>query len=484
MQQMVLRWGLFLGYLVVMYVIGYYAYLRSTSLSEFYVADSSLGSIPLMGTFIASFVSASSVIGYTSFAYSNGWSLISIYGIGCAAGWALLCLTSAKLRRLEGAATSPDIFAMRYRNESLRTWIAVVFLVWQTLFLIQQFMGIGYVVEQFLGIPYKVGMTIIGVTIIVYVVSGGMRSVVYTDVIQAAIMLVGVFLACFTILSQVGGFSALMTKLAGASGGPSKLPVGGFADALAGGKFTLSYVVINAFSLAATIYCVPFYHRMFFSAKTQKLAKATVGLSTPFLVLFYIALAIIGTGARVLTPDVKAADKIFPILADQVLPPVIGTIVLTCIVAAIMSTVDSLLMACGAMFAHDIWGRLVEKKLSPKREMFITRVGLVAIGGAGLALSFNPPGTIMQMYNVMTAVVSSTLFPGLFVGLYWKRATAAGAFAGSVAGFASSWLWLLYGVKSIPSGLFGIGVGLIVLWVVSLVTRPVPMEQLTNFFEG
>ncbi len=482
MSQMVLRWSFFIVYLVLMYIVGYYSYLKSTSLSEFYVAGGSLGPIPLMGTFIASFVSASSVIGYTSFAYSNGWSMVSIYGIGCAAGWALLCLTSAKLRRLEGAATSPDIFAMRYKSESLRTWIAIVFLVWQTLFLIQQYMGIGYVVEQFLGIPYKVGMTIIGVTIIVYVGSGGMRSVAYTDVIQSAVMMVGVFLACFTLLSQVGGFSALMTKLAGASGGPSKLPVGGFVDALAGGKFTLSYVIINAVSVAATIYCVPFYHRMFFSAKNQKMAKATVGLSTPFLVVFYIALAVIGTGARVLRPDVQAADKIFPILADQVLPPLIGTIVLTCIVAAIMSTVDSLLMACGAMFAHDIWGRLIEKNLSPKREMFITRLGLVIIGGAGLALSFNPPGCIMQMYNVMMAVVSSTLFPGLFVGLFWKRATATGAFAGSVAGFASSWLWMLYGLKSIPSGLFGIGVGLVVLYAVSLATKPIPEEDLKRFF--
>lgn len=477
-----LRWGFFIVYLAVMYSVGYWAFRRSTSLEEFYTANRGLGALPLVGTFVASFVSASSVIGYSSFAYTYGWALITLYGIGCAAGWALLNLTSAKLRRLEGAVTSPDIFAMRYGTESIRAWVAVVFIVWQTLFLIQQFMGIGYVVEQFLGIPYKVGMTIIGVTMIIYVVSGGMRSVVYTDIIQASIMLAGVFLAAGAILSKVGGFGGLIAALEKASGGPAKLPQGAFVDALAAGKFTVSYAVINAFSLAATIYCVPFYHRMFFSAQNQKMAKATVGLSTPILFVFYTALAIVGSGARVLLPDVKTADKIFPIVANQVFSPLLGTLVLTCLVAAIMSSVDSLLMAVGAMFAHDIWARFIAKDMKPRQELVVARVSLAVFGLVGLVLSFNPPGTIMQMYNIMMAVVSSTLFPGLFIGLYWKRATAQGALFGSVAGFVSAWAWVAYGPKTIPAGLFGIVVGSAVIWLVSIVTRPVPEELLGRFF--
>ena len=103
---MLFRWIFFIGYLVIVYLIGYWSYKQTKGLSEFYVAGKDLGIVPLVGTFTASFVSASSILGYVAFSYGNGWSLITIYGIGCACGWTLLGFVSDRLRNFEAGVTT------------------------------------------------------------------------------------------------------------------------------------------------------------------------------------------------------------------------------------------------------------------------------------------------------------------------------------------------------------------------------------------
>lgn len=474
------RWIVFILYLAIVYFIGYWSYKRSKTLSDFYVAGKGLGRIPLVGTFTASFVSAASILGYVAFSYQNGWSLITIYGIGCAGGWMLLGFISDRLRNFDAGVTSPDIYAERYSSNVMRVWTAIVFIVWQTLFLIQQFMGVGYTVQGFLGIPYQAAVIIIGTTMIFYVVAGGMKSVVWTDTIQTVIMLLGVFIATFAVWKIGGGLSGINTL---ASKIVQEGRSSGFMlDALSGGRYSVFYVVMTAFSLAAVITCVPFYHRMFFSARTPKLARGTVGLATPLLIIFYLCLAFLGVAARVMLPEIETVDRAFLVLVDSVLAPILGTLILTCFVAAIMSTVDSLLMATGAMVSHDIYSKIINKKISPEQEMKITRISLVVIGVGGMLLSLKPPGTIMDMYNVIIAVVSSTLFPALMLGLFWRRATLEGAMVGSVAGFFSSWAWLAFGSATIPPSAVGIPVSTVLIIIISLMTPKPPEQAITQFF--
>ena len=161
-------------------------------------------------------------------------------------------------------------------------------------------------------------------------------------------------------------------------------------DALGGGQFTVSHILIESFALAAVICCVPFYHRMFFSARDGKLARGTIGLATPILILFYICLAILGVAARVMMPELEAVDRAFPSLVDKVLPPFLGTLVLTCIVAGIMSTLDSLLLAVGSMVSLIFMPDLSIRKTEEQTKR-VTRWALVIVGLGGMFLSFNPP---------------------------------------------------------------------------------------------
>jgi len=473
------RWIFFIAYLVGVYVIGYFAYKKTAGLSEFYVAGKSLGTIEMTAAFTSAFVSASSILGYVAFAYSNGWSMILLYGGGCALGWILLSLVAPKLTRFEKGVTSPDIFAERFYSEKMRLLFAIVFIMWQALFLVQQFMGIGYVLEAFLGIPYWIGVLIIGVTLVIYISSGGMRSVVWTDVLQVIIMIVGVFIAAIVVMVMTGGFSGL--NQAASTVVATGKPVG-FMTSMTGG-FSWLYLIGIAIPLGMIIVTVPFYHRMFFSVKNVKTAVGGIGISTLILIPFYLCIGIIGVGARQFLPSLATPDRAFPTLVSTTMSPLMGTLILTCIVAAIMSSLDSLLLAVGAMCSHDIFKGFIKKDATEKQELEVTRWSIIVIGLAGALVSLKPPATIIGMYNIIIGVVSSTLFPALLLGLFWKRTTKEGAFIGSIVGCIVAWVWIAFGPKAIPAALIGVPVGAILVVVISLFTPEPPKTALAQFFD-
>ncbi len=481
---MTIRWTIFLIYLAIVYYIGFYNQKRSSSsLDEFYVAGRKLGPFPLAGTFAASYVSAAFILGIMSVAYTNGVGAITINGLGFGGGWTLLALMSKKLQRFEGI-TSPDIYAARYESKILRTWTAFLFTFNAVLFLVIQFKGIGTAVSGFLNIPNNFAILLIGGTIIFYVISGGMSSVVWTDVIQAIIMITGVYLSASLIAGKFGISSILFQ--AGTIAEEGGRAAGYLLDPFAGGVYTPMSAFGTTFSLCAAVACVTFYHRMFFSARSVKAAKATTGVAAPFLIVFFFCIVFLGIAGKVLIPDLAAADQVFPALVNTVLGPTVGTIVLTCIVATIMSTVDSQLLAVGAIISHDFYKNLINKDSSMKEELRVVRMGIAIVGALGMLIAILNPSQMMVIYYMLNASIAATLFPMLILGLFWKGATAMGAIVGSVAGFVTSWVWYAFfvGKTGIPTDLVGVPVAFALTILVSLFTKRTSKQALSVFFEG
>jgi len=473
---LVVRFVGFTIYLVVLLLIGRWGYRKFKTLEGFTVGERKFGKIPMVGTFVGGFVSAASVIGYVSFAYQKGWALITIYGLGCAGGWLLLGFLSGRIRRIGKGLTSSDIYGLRFNSSTLRIWFAIVFVLWNVFFLIQQYMGSGYLMEQFLNIPYAQAITFMAVILVLYTALGGMSTVVWTDVFQATVMVVGVLICVPYAVSSAGGFAAMNAAVAEK----------GLLTFNLQGSIKPTYIIGNLLALSFVISCVTYYHRQMMAAKDQKTAMASIGLGTVVLIPFYLALCTIGIACAKLLPALDTPDKAFPTLVSGYLPMVVGVIVSICLLAAIMSTVDSLLIAVGIMSANDIYGeiyhRVTGKNLPEKRILWLIRWCIAGSALLGLLISYKPPATIMVIYNVMIGVVSSTLFPPLIMGLYWKRATKEGALIGSIVGLVTATLWKYLGPSSVPMALVGVPVGFITIYIVSLLTKPTDQETLAVFF--
>jgi Na+/proline symporter len=172
-------------------------------------------------------------------------------------------------------------------------------------------------------------------------------------------------------------------------------------------------------------------------------------------------------------------------ITHAVLPAVMGAVMLAAIAAAMMSTVSSLLIVAGSALSHDIWQTLIEPGVSPRRRMWIDRVGTAVVGTLPvlLLLSGVGRGELVQFIVLLfTGLMASGFFVPVVAGVYWRRATREGAIAAMLGGVSATFLWKLFGSAVIDPVLPGFLTSLLLMVTVSLVTPPPPAAALEAYF--
>lgn len=161
--------------------------------------------------------------------------------------------------------------------------------------------------------------------------------------------------------------------------------------------------------------------------------------------------------------------------------------------AAALSTADGLLLAIANALSHDIYYKMVDPKADSKRRLIVARVLLVFVAVIAAWLASTKPSDILSMVAWAFSIAASGLFAPLVLGVWWKRATSAGAVCGMIAGFGVCMFYLVgtqyggmqtwFGVRNISAGLFGIPAAFVVTWVVSLLT-PAPSKDMQDFVDS
>ncbi|MEZ5667047.1 MAG: sodium:solute symporter family protein [Alphaproteobacteria bacterium] len=179
------------------------------------------------------------------------------------------------------------------------------------------------------------------------------------------------------------------------------------------------------------------------------------------------------------------------------LPYVIAGLVAAGGLAAALSTADGLLLAIANALSHDIYYRMIDPHASTRRRLVVARVLLVIVAVAGAsAVAFLDMGNILALVAWAFSLAAAGLFPALVLGVWWKRTTKAGAVWGMIAGFGVTLAYLIYthagvgfgaepiwGISNISAGIFGIPIGFLVTYVVSLMT-PAPSQEMQDFIEA
>jgi Na+/proline symporter len=193
---------------------------------------------------------------------------------------------------------------------------------------------------------------------------------------------------------------------------------------------------------------------------------AATGLN---LLIFVIALA-----AIVLFPGLPTGDLAMPLVARAVLPPLLGALLLAAIASAIMSTVSALFLVAGSALARDLYGTF--RPASTDRErILVGRIGILVVGTAPLVLILSGvgKGELVQFIVLLyTAIMASSFFVPVVLGVYWLRATKAGALSSMAGGVFTCFAWKLFGAPGIDPVLPGLLSSLALYLVVSLLTKP------------
>ncbi|WP_374605446.1 sodium:solute symporter family protein [Arenimonas sp.] len=174
------------------------------------------------------------------------------------------------------------------------------------------------------------------------------------------------------------------------------------------------------------------------------------------------------------------------------LPYVVAGLVAAGGLAAALSTADGLLLTISNALSHDVYYKMVNPNASAKKRLTVARVLLLGVAAIAAFAASNAPATILSIVAWAFSIAAASFFPALVLGIFWKRANKAGAVAGMLVGFGLTLFYLVnvkflgmtpwFGIKDVSAGIFGIPLGFITIWAVSLMTAE-PSQETKDMVE-
>ncbi len=451
----------FLLYFVVVFAIGVWSMRLTRDESDYWIAGGKLGWLLGGATIAATHVSAGSFIGTIGVIYTAGWSFAWIVLSIPLAYWFMAAVLAPRFTRTRELTVSAFLES-RYESLALRRLSAVVILVAIVVFVQAQIVASGLVGNIVFGISREWAMVAFTVVLLAYTAMGGLFAVVYTDFFQLVIMVAGVLLALPLAVHQLGGFDALFTYVRAVK--PETFTWGSFPPMH---LFTMGI----AFTLGTV--ATPEKLVRLYSMKDMRHLRRGVLLAFVAATGLNLAIFVIALAAIVLFPGLPTGDLAMPLVARGVLPPLLGALLLAAIASAIMSTVSALMLVAGSALARDLYGTF-RPGSSDRERILVGRVGVLLVGTAPLVLILSGVGRgelVQFIVLLYTAVMASSFFVPVVLGVYWSRATKAGALASMAGGVLTCFGWKLFGASHIDPVLPGLLVSLTLFVLVSVLTK-------------
>lgn len=425
-------------YLFFVFGVAWHAYQKRKTggfLNEYYVGSRSMGGFVLAMTTVATYVSASSFIGGPGAAYKFGlgWVLLSM--IQVPAIWLTLGTLGKKfaiLARQTGSITINDLLFARYQNKVV-VWLACVSLLLAFFgMMVVQFIGAGRLLETTLGLPYEWSIGVFALVIGLYTFIGGFRAVVLTDTVQGLVMLIGTMLLLGATLVATGGMENAMTTLHAID--PRLLTPTGVDDKLSA-TFMLSFWVLVCFGLIG----LPHTAVRAMAYKDSRSLHRGILVGTVVMAVLVLGMHLAGVLARAVVPELDVPDKVIPTLMMTVLPPFVAGIFLAAPMAAIMSSIDSMLIQSSSTLIKDLYLSIkpdaIHNEAKIKRYSTTLTLGFTVI--LAVVAMLNPPDMLIWLNLLSFGGLEATFLWVLVFGLYYKKANATGAIWSMVAGLTS-----------------------------------------------
>jgi SSS family transporter len=465
--------AVFLLYFLVVFGIGWLSLRRTKSEEDYWIAGGKLGWLLGGATIAATHTSAGSFMGTIGVMYSTGWSFGWLILSIPLAYWFMAAVLAPRFTRVK-QFTLPAFVESRYYSKGARALAAAIILLATVVYIQAQIVAGGLIASTVFGIPTAVGMVGFTLILLVYTAIGGMLAVVYTDLLQIVIMVIGVIFALPIAVRHVGGWGDLFQYVQAVN--PATFTFEAFPPVL---LFTMGLAFLLG-SVSSPAQLVRLYAMKDMRAIRRGILLAIILITGVNLMIFLLSLV-----GVVLFPALPTGDLAMPMIALSVLPAFLGGIMLAAITSAMMSTVDSLLIVAGSALSQDIYQTLIDPGMGEKKRVTVDRIGVMVVGTVPvlLLLSGVGEGELIQFIVLLfTALMASSFFVPVVVGIYWRRATREGAVAAMVGGITVALMWKFFGSETVDPVLPGLIASALLMVVVSLLTPPPPEEAVAPYF--
>ncbi|MDR3269228.1 MAG: sodium:solute symporter family protein [Tannerella sp.] len=467
-----------LGIIVIIYIffiawLGYLGYRHTKDSTDYLLGGRKTNPFIMALSYGATFISTSAIVGFGGFSAAFGmglqWLCLLNMLVGVIIAFIFFGRKTRKLGAKHNAHTFSQLLGLHYGSRSIQVFIASIIFIGMPLYAAVVMKGGAVFIEEIFHVDYNLALLVFTLIVAGYVITGGIKGVLYTDALQAVIMfLCMIFLLIWFYHTMDFGFTEGNRKLTEiASMVPEKYHAlghqGWTAMPVAGSPqwFTL----VTSLILGVGIGCLaqPQLAVRFMMVDSTKQINRGVLIGCVFIfftvgTVYHIGpltnLYFLETDGLLSTQMTNDLDKIIPLFISRALPEWFSAVFMLCILSASMSTLSAHFHTMGAALGVDIFPKS-EKKRGGKSSMSV-RFGVTCSILISYVICYTLSTNIIARGTALfMGVCAATFFPAYFCSLYWKKVTKQGALASLWVGALSSLFVMafMHKAESVPIGI-------------------------------
>lgn len=502
----------FAVYMIAMILIGFCFYSKDSSQSEYVLGGRQMNVWVTSMSAQASDMSGWLLMGLPGTAYLLGGATEAIWtAFGLAAGtylnWLIVAKPLRKYTQIAGnSLTIPDFLKNRFKEKSnmLRIVSALFIVIFFTVYTSSMFAASAKLFDFVFGLDYHTALIISIFVVTAYTFLGGFNAVCWTDLFQGILMFIAILVVPIVMLRGLGTNGI---DIKGAFDGITVMPTSNFG--IMG--------IIGAIAWGLGYFGQPHILARFMAIKSSKEIKPARIIAMVWVLISLAAAVTLGIIARpyllsiaqnggITNPTILkliddsgiivsgGQEKVFMILVQQMFPSVLAGLLLSAILAAIMSTADSQLLVTASAVSGDLYQTLFKKDATDKELVRVSRIAIAAVAVVAGIIAIDPESSVFEIVSHAWAGFGAAFGPIILCSLFWKDTNAKGAVSGVISGgvVALAWAYMpnilgLFGVESIP-GIFslyeivpGFIISLLAIFIVSKLTGGASAEVKAEF---
>lgn len=485
---------------VLMITIGIYSWKKTQTMDGFLLGGRSIGAWVSAFAYGTSYFSAVIFIGYAgkhgwSIGFSSIWIGIGNAVLGCLLAWLLLAKRTRSMTHHLNVKTMPEFFEARYNTTPMKVFSALVIFIFLVPYSAAVYKGLGTMFNTiFPTVSVSVCMLIIAILTAIYLVLGGYVATAYTDFVQGIIMVVGVAAMVIAIVKNplVGGFAEGIARIKAID--PQLVSPWGGSNL----KFLCTNILLTSFGT----WGLPQMVSKYYAIKDQKSIKTATVVSTLFALVIGCGAYFIGSLSRLVLGnqlpeggfDYVIPNMLVTALGDaNILTTIILAVILLLLLSASMSTLASVVLSSASAVSVDLVP-VVKKNYKAKHQMLLTRCLCLLFVALSFVFATMNISIIVNIMSFSWGVVSGCFIGPYIWGIYSKRTTRAGAWAGMVCGLLTVGIptvvmSLTNGFASAAAiapelGVLAMAVSIVIVPVVSAFTKKFDAQYLNTVFKA
>jgi sodium/proline symporter len=437
-------WVTFVLYILAMVLIGFIAYRATKNFDDYILGGRSLGSFVTALSAGASDMSGWLLLGLPGAIFVSGLSE-SWIAIGLIIGaWLNWQFVAGRLRvhteHNHNALTLPDYFTHRFEDKSrlLRIFSAVVILMFFTIYCASGVVAGARLFETTFGLPYDIAIWVGAAATILYVFVGGFLAVSWTDTVQASLMIFALLLTPLFVILALGDFGAAMDTIAAQN--PANF------DMFRG----LSFIaIISLLGWGLGYFGQPHILVRFMAASSVKAIPNARRIGMTWMILClggavavgFFGIAYFAGHPEQAGPVTENGERVFMELVKILFNPWVAGVILSGVLAAVMSTLSAQLLVSSSALTQDFYKSFLRKHASQTELVWVGRAMVLMIALIAIGIAYNPDSKVLGLVAYAWAGFGAAFGPVVLISVLWKRMTRNGALAGMLVGAITVVVW-------------------------------------------